>query len=50
MPQLEFGEYIQAGLVVMNLKKMRDDKLVSRFIEHASNRYTYQDQDILNIC
>lgn len=48
---LEFGHYIQAGFAVFNLKKIREDNLTSVFKEHAiQKKYTYQDQDILNIC
>ena len=48
---LEFGHYIQAGFAVFNLKKIREDNLTSIFKEHAiQKKYTYQDQDILNIC
>lgn len=51
MEQLKIGQYIQAGFVVFNLKKIREDNLVQRFIELSSrNKFTYQDQDILNIC
>lgn len=48
---LEFGKYIQAGFAIFNLKKIREDKLTNVFMEHAIHKkYTYQDQDILNIC
>lgn len=41
--------YLQAGFVILNLKKMREDNMVSVFKELAKNNYKYQDQDILNI-
>ena len=48
---LEFGQYIQAGFAIFNLKKIREDNMVTVFKEHAIHKkYTYQDQDILNIC
>lgn len=51
MDLLKVGQYIQAGFVLFNLKKIREDKLVNRFIDLANNNnFTYQDQDILNIC
>ncbi|WP_309400659.1 glycosyltransferase family 8 protein [Cerasicoccus maritimus] len=46
---LESGKYINAGFIVMNLSKMREHSLQSRFIEMSRTDYTYQDQDILNI-
>lgn len=47
---IEKWHYIQAGFVVLNLQKLRDDGMVSRFINQAKVNYEYQDQDILNIC
>lgn len=48
---LEIGKYVQAGFVVFNLKKIREDNVTSNFVEHAlKHKYIYQDQDILNIC
>lgn len=42
-------KYLQAGFLLMNSKKMREDNLVDIFIKKAQNKYKYQDQDILNI-
>lgn len=51
MNTLKVGQYIQAGFLIFNLKKIREDNLVTRFIDLANNNnFTYQDQDILNIC
>lgn len=47
---IEKWHYIQAGFVVLNLQKLRDDGMVSQFINQAKSNYKYQDQDILNIC
>lgn len=47
---IEKWHYIQAGFVVLNLQKLRDDGMVSQFINQAKANYEYQDQDILNIC
>ena len=47
--ELEIGKYIQAGFIVFNLKKMREDGIVSKFIELSKKDFEYQDQDILNI-
>lgn len=40
--------YINAGVLVCNLEKMRRDDLVPRFLERVAQNYPYQDQDILN--
>ncbi len=44
--------YINAGVILFNLKKMRDDKISEKFFEN-NNKYKnlikYQDQDIINI-
>ena len=47
---LEAGKYIQAGFIIFNLKKMREVNIESRFRELIGRKFTYQDQDILNIC
>lgn len=41
--------YFVSGFQVMDLRKMRSDSLVERFVEKATKNYKYQDQDILNI-
>lgn len=47
---LSLGDgYYQAGFILMNCKKMREDNIVDLFIDMAKNNYQYQDQDILNI-
>lgn len=41
--------YFQAGTLLLNLRKMRDDNLVGRMIDDISNKpYWFLDQDILN--
>lgn len=42
--------YFNAGVLVMNLKKMRSEKVVCRFLECSKKRWICQDQDVLNIC
>ncbi len=49
VPGLEAGKYIQAGFLVLNLEKMRQDNIEQVFKELAKHKYKYQDQDILNI-
>ena len=42
--------YINSGVLVMNLKKMRQDNLVRSFIEQLKKENWYEDQDVLNFC
>ena len=42
-------KYIQAGLLLINSKKMREDNLSQAFLRLSTNNYKYQDQDIINI-
>lgn len=46
---LECDKYIQAGLLVLNCQKIREDELERRFFELYKNNYMFQDQDILNL-
>ena len=43
------GEYINAGVLLMNLEQMREEDLQPRFIDLARCNYVFQDQDVLNI-
>lgn len=47
--ELTVGEYIQAGFIMMNCDSIRKDKLQERFLELTKQKFTFQDQDILNI-
>lgn len=47
--RLQRGKYVQAGIVVMNLKKIREDKLDEKWRNMVTEPYYYVDQDILNI-
>lgn len=42
------GQYINAGVLLMNLEKMRQDNLVETFLELISRNLPTQDQDIIN--
>ncbi len=43
-------KYINSGFLIMNLKLLRQDNIVTRFLELAkSDKYIFPDQDILNI-
>ena len=46
---LSADDYLQAGFLLMNNRKMREDNVVFRFKELARHNYRYQDQDIINI-
>lgn len=45
----DFSTYVNAGVLVMNLKKMRDDGLENKFSELIEKKWESQDQDILNV-
>ena len=42
-------QYINAGMLIMNLKQIRKDKMTEKFIELTKKNYFAQDQDILNV-
>lgn len=42
-------EYMQAGFILLNAKKIREDNLITQFITLYKNNYKFQDQDILNL-
>ena len=42
------NDYINAGVLVLNLKKMRDENIRTLFIDEVKNDYYYMDQDIIN--
>lgn len=42
--------YVNAGALVMNLKKMREDGLVECFLRQIKKVNWYEDQDVLNVC
>ena len=43
------NQYVNAGMLVMNLKKIREDNMTQIFIELTKRNYNSQDQDILNV-
>lgn len=49
LPGLKEGKYIQAGFLIINSRKMREDNVVKVLKEYAKNKFKFQDQDILNI-
>lgn len=46
---LEKDKYIQAGLLLINSRKIKEDELDKRFFSLYKNNYKFQDQDILNV-
>ena len=46
----DMDNYINAGVILFNLKKIREDKLVEEFLQCAKNGWICQDQDVLNKC
>lgn len=51
MPKIDlpdYHEYINAGFILFNLEKIREDELEEKFIQAIGDGYRYMDQDILN--
>jgi UDP-glucose:(galactosyl)LPS alpha-1,2-glucosyltransferase len=47
---VDTAKYVNSGFLLMNIKKMQDDRIVERMMTLFSEReYTFQDQDIINI-
>ena len=42
--------YFNSGVMVMNLRKQREDHMLGCFLAHADKEYYFGDQDILNVC
>lgn len=42
-------DYFNAGFLVMNLKRMREENVVEEFNKHAKIKYGQNDQDVLNV-
>jgi len=45
---LEKNRYVNSGVLIMNLKKMRKDKLPEKWLQLSQKKIKYPDQDILN--
>ena len=41
--------YINAGMMIINLKLIRQDNMTQKFIELSKRNYSSQDQDVLNV-
>lgn len=46
---IDYREYINSGVLVINSQLQRRDNLKKKYIELSKNKYLYQDQDIINI-
>lgn len=44
------AQYINSGVLVMGLKRLRRDKMVPLFMEQLKEENWYEDQDVLNAC
>lgn len=44
------NQYVNAGVLLFNLKQLREDKMNLVFNEHLNKNYSYEDQDIINVC
>ena len=42
-------QYMQAGFILLNSRKMREENLIEQFTTLYKNNYKFQDQDILNV-
>lgn len=47
--ELEYGDYIQSGFIILNNNHILKDGLIQQFKELSKRNLRYQDQDILNI-
>ena len=45
----DVSNYINAGVLLMNLKKIREDNLTTKFLELSKKNYSSQDQDVVNV-
>lgn len=43
-------QYINAGVLLINLDKIRKSKLKDKFLKYVDKGFLYEDQDILNMC
>ena len=43
-------EYVNAGVLLLNLRKIKEDGIDKKFMEQLSVDYLFEDQDIINVC
>lgn len=44
------NQYVNAGVLLFNLDKIRRDNLTEQFCSHMKRDYMFEDQDIVNVC
>lgn len=42
--------YIYSGVLLLNLRQIREDNITDRFMAHMRKGYTSDDQDVFNVC
>lgn len=47
---LSMDGYINSGVLLMNLKKIKEYSIDKMFMQHINIDYLYEDQDIINVC
>ena len=47
LPSMKY--YVNAGVLLMNIKQIREDNMTQKFIKLTTRTYDFQEQDILNI-
>lgn len=48
IPSLD--QYVNAGVLLFHLDKIRKDNMTEKFCAHMEKDYPYEDQDIVNVC
>lgn len=43
-------DYIYSGMLLMNLKKLREDQMVEKFQLGTMRKFKFEDQDVINSC
>lgn len=44
------AEYINSGVLLLNLKKLHRDNMLEKFLQQAQEENLYEDQDVINKC
>ena len=44
----DYKSYVNAGVLILNLKKIREENLTKVFNDEANNNYSFADQDVVN--
>uniref|UniRef100_UPI004055A47B glycosyltransferase family 8 protein n=1 Tax=Acetatifactor sp. TaxID=1872090 RepID=UPI004055A47B len=46
----DMSQYVNAGVLLFHLEKIRKDGMKEKFLEGMKRDYPYEDQDIINVC